>query len=271
MPGKRYLVFSDLDGTLLEHFSYSFVPALPGLALLKEKGIPLILCSSKTRSEMMEVRQRLGVEHPFVTENGGGVFIPRGYPLPEQAGESMREGYRVIVLGLGRDDILKAFRELGRKYTIRGFSEMDSSEVVERTGLPPTQAAMAMDRDFSEPFLFLDEQKKLVHLEHDACDRGLAVTRGGRFYHLMGSGSDKGRAVKTLIGLYTRQMGSVTTVAIGDSRNDLPMLLSVDLPFLVQRPDGRHDGEVSFPALRRVDGVGPEGWNSVVLALPETA
>lgn len=77
--GSSLLVFTDLDGTLLDHHTYSFEPALPALNALKEKNIPLIICTSKTRAEIEKWRLELRTDHPFISENGGAIFIPKGY------------------------------------------------------------------------------------------------------------------------------------------------------------------------------------------------
>ena len=76
---KKTVVFSDLDGTLLDESSYSFKDALPAVRLLQLRAIPLVLCSSKTRAEIEPCRLSLHNRHPFISENGGGIFIPPGY------------------------------------------------------------------------------------------------------------------------------------------------------------------------------------------------
>jgi predicted mannosyl-3-phosphoglycerate phosphatase (HAD superfamily) len=45
------VIFTDLDGTLLDDSSYSFEPAHEALAEVRIRKIPLILCTSKTRAE----------------------------------------------------------------------------------------------------------------------------------------------------------------------------------------------------------------------------
>lgn len=76
---RRIVVFTDLDGTLLDHATYRFDAALPALRLLKARQIPLVVCSSKTASEIEALRNRLRLSHPFISENGGAIFVPRGY------------------------------------------------------------------------------------------------------------------------------------------------------------------------------------------------
>ncbi len=95
--------------------------------------------------------------------------------------------------------------------------------------------------------------------------RGLRVTWGGRFHHLTGP-ADKGRAVRQLLALHA---GPVSSVALGDSPNDLTMLEAVDRPVLVPRPDGSV-AEVlaqALPLAERAPGPGPRGWNEAVLAV----
>ena len=96
----RVVIFSDLDGTLLDHQTYSSDPADRAIARLIAEEVPLVLCSSKTRAEIEAIRSRLGVGHPFIVENGGALFIPAGYfPFAVEAARC-ETGYHVVELGL---------------------------------------------------------------------------------------------------------------------------------------------------------------------------
>ena len=75
----KTIIFTDLDGTLLDDASKSHTPAVPAIRLVEERGIPLIFCSSKTRAEIEYYREKIGNRHPFIVENGGAIFIPEGY------------------------------------------------------------------------------------------------------------------------------------------------------------------------------------------------
>src|SRR3989338_7049413 len=258
------IIISDLDGTLLDAAAYSFDAALPALNLLRARDIPLILCSSKTRAEMEVIRRQLRNDHPFVTENGGGIFIPKEYfSFPVEAAES--GGYRLITLGLPYTEIRRHFvrlrEELGIR--VRGFADMTVDEVAKLTGLSRDAALLARQRDFDEPFVFdgAPDERFLQAIEAS----GLNWTQG-RIFHIMGR-HDKGRAVSLLKSLYAKKLGHVESIGLGDSLNDLQMLQAVDRPVLVMHEDGSHDARISVPGLLKTKLPGPSGWNEAVLQL----
>ena len=260
----RTIIITDLDGTLLDPATYSFKPALPALSLIQARNIPLILCSSKTRAEMEGIRRQLNNSHPFVTENGGGIFIPHGYfPVTPDAVES--GGYRLITLGTPYAEIRKRFvrlrEQLGIK--VRGFADMTAGEVAALTGLPHDEALLAMQRDFDEPFVFegAPDGRFLRAIEAS----GLSWTEG-RIFHIMGR-HDKGRAVSLLRSLFEKKSGAVASIGLGDSLNDLPLLQAVDRPVLVRHEDGSFDSRIAVGGLIKTQLPGPAGWNEAVLQL----
>jgi mannosyl-3-phosphoglycerate phosphatase len=263
------VIFTDLDGTLLDYTSYSFEKALPALQMLKEKQIPVVICSSKTRTEIEYYRKRLGNEHPFISENGGGIFIPKnyfgfclrdlGFPVVEE------NNYRVVRLGARYADLRKTIMEFQKEgYEIKGFGDMKSAEIAGVTGLTMEEAEMAKERDFDEPF-FPDSNADITGLLMAIESRGFHVTQG-RFYHILGD-SNKGKAICVLIELYKKNAGGIVTIAIGDSPNDISMLEKVDYPVIVRKPDGNYDPRITIANTIKADGIGPDGWNKAVLEL----
>lgn len=259
------VVFTDLDGTLLDHTSYSFEAAGPALEALASRGIPLVVCTSKTRAEIEAVRRDLRNRDPFVVENGGAVFIPRGY-FPFEVPDAGRDPeYSVIELGTRYDVLRAAFLRMRSRasFGMRGFGDMEASEVARLCGFDERQAEMAMQREYDEPFL-LDDPAGEDEVRRMAEDEGLRIDRGGRFFHLTGR-SDKGRAVRILRDFFVLARGPIATVGIGDSLNDLPMLQVVDMPVLVKGAGGAHDPAVRFEGLALEPGAGPGGWRTAIL------
>jgi mannosyl-3-phosphoglycerate phosphatase len=265
---QRILVFTDLDGTLLDHVSYSFEPARPALRLLREKRIPLIICSSKTRAEIEPIRRELANTDPFISENGGAVFIPEGYFSQEIPLARKESEYHILELGTPYPKLREAMSNLqaDRPGQLRGFGDLTVDEVAALTGLSRPEAELAKKREYDEPFL-MDEAASIGTIREMAEKAGLKITQGGRFFHLMGD-NDKGKAVRLLRTIYENEgCRSLRTIGLGDSPNDLPLLKNVDFPVLVQKPGGRYDPSVRASGLIRAPGEGPSGWRETVLEL----
>ncbi len=268
---KRTVVFTDLDGTLLDARTYSFDAALPALGMLRERRIPVVICSSKTRAEIEHYRVKLHNGDPFISENGGAVFVPRGYFQSDTVLSALPEGddegrYLILRLGARYQDLRRALAQLREEgFDVRGFGDMTAEEIAAATGLPLSEAAMAGKREFDEPFLARGDRRMREELAVSIEGKGFRITKGF-FHHILGE-SDKGKAVSILAGMFRREYADVMTVALGDSPNDLPMLRSVDRPIIVEKPGGGYDLVLAAEDFERARGEGPEGWNSAVLKL----
>lgn len=262
---SKTIVITDLDGTLLDH-AYSFEGARPAIDLLREKRIPVVLCSSKTRPEIEIYRKRIGLADPFIVENGGAIFIPEGYFNFATGGEAM-DGYEVIALGTRYEEIRDVFMAIRKKTGIKaeGFGDMSVRDVAALTGLSLSSAGLAKQREFDEPFVFGEAEERIEPFLRSISEEGLRWTRG-RFYHILGD-NDKGKAARMLKGFYEKAYGRVVTIALGDSLNDLPLLREADYPVLVRKNDGSYERGIDIPALIKAEGVGPEGWKNSIFAL----
>jgi mannosyl-3-phosphoglycerate phosphatase len=256
------VIFTDLDGSLLDFEDYSYEKAKPSLTKIRHGDVPLIMTTSKTRREVERLQKEMGIHEPFIIENGNAIFFPenyRGFSLPEGI---RHEGYVCMLLGNAYTDI-RHFIEKHRRAGIRGFRDMDVKEIMHHTGLPHEEALLAKEREFSEPVV-LAEGCDVDALAQQAHQYGLTLVRGGRFHHLSGEGQDKGRAVAIVTDIFRKQMEkSFITVGIGDSANDLPMLERVDVPILIPRHDGSF-ADMEMPNLRKARYPGSRGWNDMM-------
>ena len=269
------IVFTDLDGTLLDHDTYGWEPAAEALERCRELGVPVVMVSSKTRAEMERLRAGLRLDWPFVPENGGGIAFPPDCPqAPPPEALPGGEGGHVLHLGVRYGVVTRALRqireELGRP-DLRGFSDMGVEEIARLTGLPLEDAKRSARREYDEPFVMnAPGEAELDRLERTARKRGLQVTAGGRFLHLFG-GCDKGKAVSLLTEWFRRERPGARTVGLGDSPNDLPMLRRVDEPVLVRSSPSWEEMAEALPGIRVSDRPGPDGWNRAVLDLLATS
>ena len=271
MERPPWIVFTDLDATLLDHATYSFKPARPALDALAAAGVPVVLCTSKTRAETERWRRALDNPHPFVVENGGAVLVPVGYFGLALSYDRVDGGYGVLEFGRSIAEIRSALAAIrdATGLPLRGFGDMSVEEIAERCGFSREWAELAARREYDEPFVGADPAF-LDAVVREAAGAGLRVVSGGRFHHLAG-GNDKGRAVRTLRGLFDRGGAPVRAVGLGDSLNDEPMLREVDIPVLVRRTDGGHAAAIDLPGLVIAPFAGPEGWREAVLRVLHSA
>jgi len=269
---RKILIYTDLDGTLLDHHTYSFKEALPALAEIKKRNVPLILCSSKTKGELEEYQSKLKIKYPFISENGGAIFIPKGYFSKPENNLKVKGKYLVLELGIPYRKLRKGLLEVSRKFGVKvvGFGDLKTKQIAFMFNLPYKEARLAKKRDYDEPFYFLDEikPKEIRAIEREFKRNGLNLTKGGRFFHLLGQ-NDKGKAVRLLSRMYKQNWNTdLLTVGIGDSLNDLPMLKAVDIPVLVRQKDNTYDKEIlKRLKVQKAKGIGPSGWNQAVLDL----
>ncbi|MBZ5498685.1 MAG: HAD-IIB family hydrolase [Acidobacteriia bacterium] len=257
------ILFTDLDGTLLDESAYSADAAREALRWVDELGLPLVFCTSKTRAEVEYWRSTLRNPHPFIVENGGALYVPDGYFPPRFGAPDQRDTYGIFEFGIPYDDLVETLRQASRETgcRVRCFRDMSANEIGRKYGLSLEQARLAKIREYDEPFEILDPPGDEL-LEAIKC-RGKNWTRGGRLYHIMGHGN-KAHGVCLLTYYYRSTFETIITVGLGDGMNDLGFLRCVDIPVIIK---SKAAGKLksALPRARVTDQAGPEGWSQAVL------
>lgn len=260
---KQWLIFTDLDGSLLDHHDYSYTDAKPAIQRLKNDHIPIIFTTSKTRAEVLALRSEMKNEDPFIVENGAAVLIPKGY-FPEMPADCEEYGeFWVYALSKPRQHWLNLLDSMPSEFaaSFHNFDAMSLDEIASSTGLSLAQAELANTREYSEPIQWLgNDQDKQAFVEALEA-KGGTVLQGGRFLNLSGKHC-KGVALKWLAKQY-RDFSvpcELSTLALGDSQNDVSMLEVADHACLIRSPSH------TPPKLKRdssyliTSRMGPKGW-----------
>jgi mannosyl-3-phosphoglycerate phosphatase len=267
----KTVIFTDLDGTLLDRGNYSYEAAADSINFLKDREIPVIFCSAKTRQEQEYYRQKMGIFHPFIVENGGAIYIPEDYFRFQYKYNLKKDNYYIIELGISHKKIRQVIEKIRveNRIDIKGFDDLTVQQISAVTGLNIDMAAKAREREYDEAILPLPDIHENKRMLDTIIKAKLNYTSGGSLYEVMGN-NDKGKAVSILSELFRRQFGEIVTIGIGDNLNDLPMLQQVDMPYLVQKPDGQWEETViKDKKLSRIAGIGPNGWTKVIVEFVE--
>ena len=254
---SAWIIFTDLDGTLLDHQSYTPGPARTTLVRLSKDRVPIIPVSSKTGPELVHWQQDLGLSGPMITENGAAIHFPADWTGAEP---------NILRFSPTYPELIKHLRALrdAQGYGFSGFADLGVEGVMEQTGLDRNQSELACTREGSEPILWQDSEVALADFQQQLDGLGLRTIMGGRFLHILGRKAGKAEALSLIIETLRELGWQGQSMALGDAPNDHGMLCAVDLPVHVRNPHAVIMPPINNPRLYRTEKPGPMGWREAV-------
>lgn len=259
---RHVLIFTDLDGTLLDHNSYSAKPADRLIRQLTEDGMASIIpVTSKTRAELLWLGKIIPLQHEIGVSENGSVIL-----TSETALSVDRNDAELITLGIAYGKILEQLARLpsSLRRHVTGFADMSIKQVSAATGLTIEDAERAKKRDATEPFLWSGTDSEFLEIEKLMSATGIHIQQGGRFYHLTGNATKEQAMAKIISKFAQRSRDSeLLSIALGDGPNDLAMIEAADFGVIMPNLDGV---TITSPEthVRTARHSGPEGWVSAV-------
>jgi mannosyl-3-phosphoglycerate phosphatase len=213
-------VVSDVDGTLMDH-TYDLTPAKETIKTLQGKSIPVILCTSKTASEVKVIRKELNLKDPYIVENGGAIY-----------GESLEKVNGKIILGKKYEFLEEILNSISKEidYKLVPLNNLSDQEATQLTGLKGESLILMRDRHWSMPFL--NPPSSLEGKINSCCKKfEVEIFRGNRMSHLLSTNSNKGKAINAL--KKYSNIEDIQIIGLGDSPNDLPLLLNSNFRIVI--------------------------------------
>ena len=253
----KWLVSTDLDGTLLDHHTYEWQPADSAIQRLKELDIPIVLNTSKTLQEAQQLVSEMSLaDHPVIVENGSALFFKS----------------RTIEFGVKRGELIDWMKQVrhDHHFEFESYSDWSVDQIMLATGLSYPNAQASANKHYSEPFIWKDSLERLALFSKMAKQSGYEVMKGGRFYHL------QGRVTKATPLNWMRNKvaelwpgySQLNVIALGDNQNDVAMLNAADHPICMRSPvtvfpDLETRTDKQAPVRYSIE-FGPSGWNEQI-------
>lgn len=255
-------IFTDLDGTLLNHHDYNFEAAKSTLAALNANGIPVVFNTSKTASELINIRTETFNTSPFICENGAAVYLPTsGFTEKPDGCEALEHYWRKsfvqprshwqALINSVDEDLTSCFQT---------FAQLGTQGIIEATGLPRDKAEQANQREFNEPVLWQGSEHDKHRFIQQLEAKGATLLQGGRFLHV-GGNCDKASAMLWLADQFAalRQV-PIQTIALGDGGNDVAMLNAADFAVAVKSASNQYPQLQRASATYLTQNHAPEAW-----------
>jgi len=175
---------------------------------LSRAQIPCVWMTGWTRAQLDEPRRRLGQNHPYIGENGGGVYLPEDY-FHLKASNTIRLGrYTCIPVAKPQPAAAEGLAELSSDLGISvvPLRSLSQRELSQNTGLPAREAELIRQRDFDEPFFFAGANQSDIEKFHDEAKRREMVIKPAGAFWSLSCGASLARCIRELGALYDRAL-----------------------------------------------------------------
>ena len=257
MKPKKIIIFSDLDGSLLDKDTFGFDEIEDYFKELISKGIKIIPNSSKTEAELSDFNNQYNLNLSFIAENGSSIH---GLNLIH---ENLPEK---IILSRTADEIYKVYNQNitpDLKIKITFILNLKSNEQQEIFGLSLEKMNLAIKRDHSIPIQFNGteiEKNEFIKIMNNS---GLTIQTGGRIMNICDN-VNKSKAMSKTMELINKEIDKeIITIGVGDNQNDIDMLKHSDYPCLVKN-NSFDSSLLNIDNLIKSTEPSPRGWADVI-------
>ena len=261
MNNKDILIFTDLDGSLLNHSNFEFNTIKPFILKCLRNNIRIIPNTSKTKNEVEFFSEQLGVDIPYIVENGSAIHNL------DLVCSHFGKNNKSLILSRTADEIFEIFNNkvpVSLRNQCLFLKDMNASKQSKVLGLNGEKLTSALNRLYSIPLIFngpIEIKNELISIFNDL---DIKLHEGGRVINICDNCS-KGDAMKIILKKMEGIKKKYHSIVIGDSPNDISMLALSNQPCVVPLPDEENLNKLKLKKVIRANQVAPDGWKEVVL------
>lgn len=245
----RCVVFTAVDGTLLDSETFEPGPNRAIVQRLHAAGVPVVPVTVMTLDEIEPIAADLGIRQAMVIEAGGAIA------------RWVDGAWQVEACGPPADTLIDVVREIEDRSgaDLSVYSVLPHAEAARLSGRSGDMLLRSTRRRFSEPFVI--ERGEMADVVNAASAIGFTVRRSPRFFYLCRE-CDEGEAFTRL----REELRCEVSIGIGGSPLDAEFLSRADIPIIIPRRDGEPDPELvaRVPNARIAPKPAPHGWAAAV-------
>ena len=254
---KQIIIFTDIDGSLLNRDTFRFDEIEDYFRKLVSKGIKIIPNSSKTEAELLDFNKEYNLNLSFIAENGSSIHGLNliHSKLPER-----------VSLSRTTDQIYQIFNKnipSHLKDNISFILKLHFKEQQEIFGLPLDKIGLALKRKYSLPIQFNGNEIRKNEFVKIMNNAGLTVQTGGRIMNICDNVNKSKAMIKTLELIKNEVDDEIITIGVGDNQNDVDMLRQSNYACLVKN-DNFDSSLINIVNLIKSSEPSPLGWADVI-------
>lgn len=224
------ILFSDLDGTLIEKGGPTSDKNFEAMKKMQEQGHLIALCTGRNHIDIQPVLNKMHIPYDYLVLCNGSYIEDKSGNILFEEHISKEVGQSVIRLALSHPDIVAAFcYDLGCPVLVDG-----ETKILDLDGLKDSEDDFYTLLDKAERFYMLSLHHKdlsvdiIKEVAKEITDRfgEIETHLNQQYIDVAPRGHSKGTGMKKLISLLDDIDSSY---AIGDSFNDLPMIKAADI------------------------------------------
>lgn len=226
---EGYVIFSDLDGTLLNDEKQVSMENKEAIKYFIDNGGKFSIATGRAIKAVEKYIENVEIDLPIITYNGGILYdYNKKKAIKEKVLESEKkslvykiaEDYKNIAIEIYSDENIYVFKD-------NGMSDRPATRLLNMTYDIPGNI---LDLNWNK-ILLVGELEVIDRIEDEFQKKyNTNIIRSGAFYlEIMPDNTSKGHALNELIRMYNLDKEKV--IGVGDDMNDAELLMESGIPF----------------------------------------
>lgn len=216
-------------------------------ASLEQQGIPAVWLTNRTRFQIDEPRRKMAHMHPFIAEDGCGVYLPEDYfhlkPQASRTRPKLKPTTRLgrftcLPIAEPQPAAAEALQAISEEVGVEvvNLRDLVPRELARNLGLSTRDADLARQRDFEELFFFAGSSEDDIERFQASAIRHKCQLRKRDSIWSLAAGASLRHCIRELSALYDRTLHAhARTIGVATRGQEAGIIAACDRSILFGR------------------------------------